>query len=264
MDWWLEINAGFEKLVLQSGRISTQSTPPMDPSPAVLAYLEHAKPEDITQEFVDKAWALAEKVALAESNLPWKDALNELEIDSAKYVLDGLIRKSIEETNPMAPMLIRRDDGSSTHCLSGGQWRDYLDLQDNELPLVKSKPYMLASRIRIYRFLRHLSTSLFGSKKQGRSNNGFTASRLVGPIGENLRKSLSTPVATRALMARDYGNVFGIWDMTAEDEGSEMLGWAAYIHASYFNHREYLVHNIPIHNNSILQRLYSKSQKNQR
>jgi SET and MYND domain-containing protein len=57
----------------------------------------------------------------------------------------------------------------------------------------------------------------------------------IHPI-EKLRRFLSTPTLTRAILGRDHGNVFGIWDTAPSDQGSEMLGWGAYVFGSYFNH----------------------------
>ncbi len=42
----------------------------------------------------------------------------------------------------------------------------------------------------------------------------------------------------RAVLGRDHGNVFGIWDMAIQGD-SEMLGWGMYVQGSYFNHGEF-------------------------
>ncbi|KAK0234999.1 hypothetical protein EDD85DRAFT_841399 [Armillaria nabsnona] len=39
----------------------------------------------------------------------------------------------------------------------------------------------------------------------------------------------------RAILARDQGNVFGLYDMSTSGD-SEMLGFAMYIWGSYFDH----------------------------
>ena len=45
------------------------------------------------------------------------------------------------------------------------------------------------------------------------------------------------PLLPTALYDRYYyGSIFGIWDTAPSDQGSDMLGWAAYIFGSYLSH----------------------------
>ncbi|KAF8884415.1 hypothetical protein CPB84DRAFT_1685879, partial [Gymnopilus junonius] len=181
-----------------------------------LDFLQNIKASDITSEFVDRAWSLAEEVTLEEcrKKTGWTEVLTEFEVDTAQFVLDGLVRKTIEDVNLSSPIFDRVASSTKEgYSLGAGRWADFMGLQDNELSLIKSKPYLLMSRILVYRFLKYLAASL--------------------PLGNN---SLATSAHARALMARDYGNVFGIWDEAKQDEGSEMLGWGAYVFGSYFNH----------------------------
>uniref|UniRef100_A0A8H8CJ56 SET domain-containing protein n=1 Tax=Psilocybe cubensis TaxID=181762 RepID=A0A8H8CJ56_PSICU len=241
--WWTQINAAFERLVNQMAKPSKPKTSTKIAPAARLAFLEDISAADVTQEFVDKAWMLAEDVSLEESKLGWVEVLTEFEMDTARFVLDGIVRKVAEDVNPAFPALDRVSSGRDGYCLGAGRWVDMLELQDNELSLVISKPYILTSRIRIYRFLRHLATSLSSQRKSTSGSStprgGANSTPPLLPfasITDKLRDCLSTSAEARAIMARDHGNVFGIWDMTTEDEGSEMLGWGAYVFGSYFNH----------------------------
>ena len=248
VEWWLEIIGAFERLVLQMGKVGKQGLTlksSVKPNPAMaLAFLDSIMAADITPEFLDRAWSLAEKMSLEDSRNGWKtewiEVLTEFELDTARFVLDGLVRKVIEDVNPSFPILDRVSSDREGYCVGAGRWSDLMELQDNELPLLHSKPLLLASRIRLYRFLRHLATSL-SSRHKSRSGPGTPLEgslTLLVQIADNLRSCLSTSIHARALMARDHGNVFGIWDMAKDDEGSEMLGWGAYLFGSYFNHGE--------------------------
>ena len=237
--WWLEINGAFERLVAQMGKSGKQHrklTGKMPPASA-LAYLEDTSMTDLTPEYVDRAWGLAEEVAAEESNqerkMKWTEVLNELEIDTARFVLDGLVRKAVEDINPSFSILDRVTEAPG-YCMGAGRWTNLLELQDNEVALEHSKPYMLASSIRVYRFLRHLATSL--SKQAVCSNPQVQEASPLIYLADQLRTSLANYSAARSLMGRDHGNTFGIWDMVSDDEGSEMLGWGAYVFGSYFNH----------------------------
>jgi len=226
--WWAEINCAFERMLLQMGK---DMKPSVDP-------LEDITAADVTPEFIDKAWKLAEQTPVGRA---WTEELSEYELDTARFVLDGLVRKAVEEANPIFSSLDRVVKGVQGYCVSAGRWADLLELQDNELAMMKSKPYTLASRIRLYRFLRHLVASLPTRKRAMRSGSATPEASPMPliRIADRLKSCLSTSTAARALMARDHGNVFGIWDMAMEDEGSEMLGWAAYVFGSYFNHGEH-------------------------
>ncbi|KAF8960707.1 hypothetical protein BDZ97DRAFT_1290131 [Flammula alnicola] len=241
--WWAEVNGAFERLVSQMGKAGKQGLAPggINAASAALAYLEDVSVTDITPEFIDRAWTLAEEVSLEESKQSWKtgwtEVLTEFELDTARFVLDGLVRKVVEDVNPSSQTLDCVSSGIPGHCMSAGRWADLLELQDNELALVRSKPYILASRVRIYRFLAHLVTSLSSrNRPRGKQENPQDGGSPLVHIADQLRSCLSSCEVPRALMGRDHGNVFGIWDMATDDEGSEMLGWAAYVSGSIFNH----------------------------
>ena len=90
-------------------------------------------------------------------------------------------------------------------------WTDFLSLQNNELAYIRHKPYILALQLKMFRFLRAVCASSV------------------------LKADLHKPEIVRAILGRDPGNVFGIWEDTESDE-PEMFGWAAYVAASFFNH----------------------------
>lgn len=225
-EWRTEINIMIEKML--SGN-SNRTTAGLAVPPAGLVYLETIVPTDITPEYLDVAWAAARDVS--DKRRGWTEEMTQFEVDTARFVLDGLLRKIIEEANPSAEMLDRLVEVTPGYCVGAGRWADYMELQDNEYALMRTSPHMLASHIRVYRFLRHVTTML----PQVRSKLNEKSVHVI----EQLRKNLATPTDTRALLGRDSGNVFGLWD-TATDEGSEMLGWGAFVFGSYFNHRMYL------------------------
>jgi hypothetical protein len=162
----------------------------------LLFSVEQMQPQDITLEVHDMAWKNAEATwARPEAVIPY---LDELELDTARFVVSGIIRRYLEDS--MYPM----------HSLN---WSALLELQNNELLHVRSRPYMLDSHLRIFGFLR----------------------KAIIPI---LRPYVNTSDTVRAILSRDQGNVFGLWDMSTEGD-SEMLGWAMYVSGSYFNHGQF-------------------------
>ena len=97
-------------------------------------------------------------------------------------------------------MLARQRDPSA--------WEKVLSLNPTLAPYL-SDPSLLASHIRIYDFLRvHLPAALL---------------------------LCCDPATTLALVTREAGNSFGIWEQGVEDDG-EMLGYGTWVEASFFNH----------------------------
>lgn len=160
---------------------------------------ESMQPEDITLEFHDLAWKRAEEVyAPSDYQTPY---LDDMELDAVRFVVYGIIHRYLEDTLSLA-------DRTSAKSLL--LWQDLLKLQNNEVMYVRSRPYMLDSHIRIYGFLR----------------------KVLLPVLQVYVKSSDT---VRAIIGRDQGNVFGLWDMSTKGD-SEMLGWSMYVAGSYFNH----------------------------
>jgi hypothetical protein len=171
-----------------------------------------------------------------------------------RFVLDALMRKVIDDSKSISTH--RPLDTSIPHTHVGiGLWPEFLDLQNNELALLRSKPYLLESQLLSYRFLRHFvmtsqSRSSYSQKKSKVDLTNLDVDYGMHPI-ERLRGYLSTPTITRSILGRDYGNVFGIWDTSSSEQGSEMLGWGAYVFGSYFNHGMHLQFHLMFLNQSL-------------
>jgi hypothetical protein len=241
--WWLDINSALERSIAQIAGKRGKADNAATPSRLPLAVLDDLLGEKVTPDFIDQAWNLAQEVSFEESKqgarTPWTEELNEIEQDSVRFVLDALMRKVIDDSKSISthqPL----DLPHTTH-VGIGLWPEFLDLQNNELALLQSKPYLLQSQLLSYRFLRHFVMSSQSRSSYLRKKSKVDLTDLdvdystMHPI-ERLRGFLSTPTLTRSILGRDDGNVFGIWDMSSSDQGSEMLGWGAYVFGSYFNH----------------------------
>lgn len=86
-------------------------------------------------------------------------------------------------------------------------WSDLLNLQDNELAYIRAHPEGLASFLRIGTFVC-----------EALKNHQFEFD-VLGMV--------------RQILARDQGNVFGMYEMEGD---TEMFGFAMYAWGSYFNH----------------------------
>ena len=99
-------------------------------------------------------------------------------------------------------------DGILARAREPEKWHALLSLNPTLAPYY-SDPSLLASHIRIYDFLRvHLPR---GSRPH------------------------AVPSTLLALITREAGNSFGIWEQDVEDDG-EMLGYGTWIESSFFNH----------------------------
>jgi SET and MYND domain-containing protein len=166
----------------------------------------------ITQDYIDKAWAEAEDLASFRARLSSYCStmnLEDMELEIARFVASAIVHRYVFDH-----CLI---DCSPSMITTFDPWTVVLDLQSGELSNFRLRPYVLLAHLRVYAFLCH-----------------------------SLPKHLRVYVPTvRALLARDTGNAFGIWD---GDDRDEMLGWGVWVSASYFNHskniflREILLH----------------------
>lgn len=218
---------------------------------AFLLSLEDLDPTTkISLTFLDTTWEQAEKLSsISSSSTPiskniiipnnnnnnnksdskvvpiFPTMLTEFELDTARFVLAGLLKKCTDDFSQKESTGTRR-----INCTTypSGDWADVLDLQDNALEHIQAKPYMLASQIRIWVFIRFVVYSILRESKR--------LSDRTRHLVYLLKKSVDTPLETRALLGREHGNVFGIWDMALEEMNSEMLGWGLYSFGSYFNH----------------------------
>lgn len=117
---------------------------------------------------VDAAWQDAERKAIPSVD----EELTELELDTARFVMSGLIRRYL-------------DDKAG----ADNSWKGVLELQDNEMPYVTSHPEILSSLLRIYAFLQE----------------ALVDNTLLFPYVQHCD-------LVRALLGRDPANVFGLHD----------------------------------------------------
>ncbi|KAG6864704.1 hypothetical protein C0991_007776 [Blastosporella zonata] len=167
------MNASIEKLLKAMKEPKSRTPLPV----------ESMRPEDITLQVHDLAWQNAEEM-YARPRCP-PPYLNELELDTVRFLVSAIIRRYFEDKNPL--------------ITASFSWTALLELQNNELPNIRSKPYMLDSHLRIYGFLRIAMVPA-------------------------LQPYVNTSEMVRAILARDQGNTFGLWDMATTGD-SEMLGW---------------------------------------
>lgn len=237
------VNAALERCLATMEKDKTKSRTMPTPNGIELewgAFLQSLEDResgsDISSTVLDGIWERAERLSsLSGSSTPTvKDVptngkgkakaiplspavLSEFELDTARFVLTGLLRKCIEEFS-----------GLCTPVCSGGTWSDVLDLQDNTVAHIQSKPHILSSNIRVWAFIKFVVHSA--------SRDTKNLSEQTKYLVQMLKKSADTPQETRAILGREHGNVFGIWDMAPEGVDSEMLGWGLYPFGSYFNH----------------------------
>ncbi|KAH7928374.1 SET domain-containing protein [Leucogyrophana mollusca] len=163
-----------------------------------------AMAEAITQKDIDKAWAEADAFVCSKSTLATSHAapfLEDMELEIARFVASAIVHRYV--TDHPGASAITTDSGSR---LDQASWMSFLQLQDNELPNVHSRPYILPIHLRIYKFL------------------SFALPAHLRPYA---------PTTVRVVLARDSGNSFGIWE---GEGGEEMFGWGMWASASYFNH----------------------------
>ncbi|KAJ7100761.1 hypothetical protein B0H15DRAFT_460424 [Mycena belliarum] len=177
------MNAAVDKLAKSMDKRAAGQT-----SPEVVAAVT-------TQDALDSAWAAAERASVSDQPI---QPLNELELDTVRFLLSALVRRHLDDTMRTAAPL--------------NGWADLLELQDNELAYVRGRPHVLASHLRIFAFVRRIAAAV-----------------------PALAPYLATAATVRAVLARDQGNVFGMYELSTQGD-SEMLGWSMYVSASYFNH----------------------------
>lgn len=226
LGWWMTVNAALEKIVTQANKrkVSCDRKPSSNSGASpMLEHLDNLKEGDVTPEAISHGWKVAEEVFFEEAKSvagSWGvEVMSEFEMDTVRFVLNGLITRAIQEISP-----------STSSAATAGVWDDLLSLQDNEYALIRSKPYILASRIRIYGFIKRFVQLARSEWKTQAAGVDYESAFQV------LWRLVSTPETVRAILARDHGNVFGIWDTAPDDEESEMLGWGLYVFGSYFNH----------------------------
>lgn len=217
---------------------------------------------DMSSAFLDDAWNRAERLSsFSRSSTPTiptaknpvstrrsekgetgrallsPTLLSEFEVDTARFVLAGLLRKCIEDftQSQMRPSESEPIPGNGPTTpgvdYPCGSWSDVLDLQDSTLLHIQSKPHILASSVRIWAFNKFIVHSALRDTKH--------LSEQTNTLGKLFKEAVDVPRDTRVILGREHGNVFGIWDTAPEGVDSEMLGWGLYSLGSYFNHGEY-------------------------
>jgi SET and MYND domain-containing protein len=123
--------------------------------------------------------------------------LEDMELEIARSLASAIVHRYVFDRH--------LTNFCSSTITTSDPWTAVLDLQTGELSNIRLRPYVLLAHLRVYAFLCH-------------------------SLPKHLRQYVPT---TRALLARDTGNAFGIWD---GDDREEMLGWGVWVSASYFNH----------------------------
>ena len=150
------------------------------------------------------------------------EQLTEFELDTAQFVISALVRRFSEENAVDSETVSDRSLPSGPEVM----WSEMLELQNNEMETALRKPEIIAAHLRVYGFVRRTVEATLQTEAVG--NRDWT----------KLRTYVENSDFTRAVLGRDHGNVFGIWDMAIQGD-SEMLGWGMYVRGSYFNHGGY-------------------------
>lgn len=175
------------------------------------------------QDALDAAWIAGAAHASADIA-----QLNEMELEIMRFVCAGLVQMYLLRHESPAAM-----PADSTENPSYGS-QSILNLQENELPHTRQRPYILDSHIRIYNFLRSATALALGRRDSAAI---FGSAEAAG--GQRAGGWV------RAVLSRDAGNAFGIRQALVgadmehhadRHEESEMLGWGLWTDASFFNH----------------------------
>ncbi|KAF7984321.1 hypothetical protein HWV62_15311 [Athelia sp. TMB] len=191
---------------------SSELSPGLDPEVA----------STITQEILDTAWI----AAVNQEDGPIAQ-LNDMELEIMRFVSSGLVQLLLLRNQLAAAV----PDALELPVIQANQLKQSaLNLQENELPHIQQRPYILESHIRIHSFLRSAialgrrdSDDMFGKEPTAESKAGGWV---------------------RGILGRDAGNAFGIRQDSSSAasvggsdlEDDEMMGWGLWVDASYFNH----------------------------
>ncbi|KAG2159270.1 SET domain-containing protein [Suillus bovinus] len=184
--------------LLGKAKIATRKNPDRDGYDPILP---NGPPTQITQDYIDKAWADVEELVSCRARLSSYCStmnLEDMELEISRSVASAIVQRYVSD-HRLASL------ATSSIITTSDLWKEVLDLQSSELPNVSLRPYILAAHLRVYAFLCY-------------------------SLPKHLRQYVPT---VRHILARDTGNAFGIWD---GDNRDEMLGWGLWAGASYFNH----------------------------
>ena len=182
------------------------------------------------QEQLDRIWKQAEVLYTPRNGRSRhflrlrEEQLTELELDMVQFVISALVRH-FSEVNAV----VVDSETASDRALPSGpgvMWSKVLDLQNNEVQTALRKPEIIAAHLRVYGFVRQIVETALEAARTAEVGNRNWA---------ELRTYVEKSDFIRAVLGRDHGNVFGIWDMASQGD-SEMLGWGMYVQGSYFNH----------------------------
>ena len=241
VEWWKVLSSGLEKMFVDRARSQDRARldggrKGKDESSLVQLFekLEKITAEDVTPTFIEETWAAVDVIAKdLPSQLRRLAPESEYEMESTRFTFDGLCRRVVEDFQADGNGHKDQDQQCEAPAIGAGTWKDFLELQQNEIPYFRWGPYMLKAQIRNYLLLKHWVSSLIPIRP-GSTRTKLSASTLR--VLETMEGYLSSPDTFRAIVSRDPGNVFGIWDAAPEGQETEMLGWGAFSFGSYFNH----------------------------
>ncbi|KAF7419291.1 hypothetical protein PC9H_001878 [Pleurotus ostreatus] len=170
---------------------------------------------DQAKETIDARWKTAESSLM--KNVLRSQSLSESELETARFLSSAIIRCWREELDTLGKTT--QNALQAPKLLS--KWENLLTLQNNEAVHLRAHPDSLDTWIRVYTFLR------------------CAVQAASSAIPSTLASYFEGSERIRDVLARDHGNVFGIWEegeAMLDDDESEMLGFAMYIEGSYFNH----------------------------
>ncbi|KAJ8689945.1 Histone-lysine N-methyltransferase set-6 [Pleurotus ostreatus] len=170
---------------------------------------------DDLDKTIDARWKTAESSLM--KNVLRSQSLSESELETARFLSSAIIRCWREELDTLGKTT--QNALQAPKLLS--KWENLLTLQNNEAVHLRAHPDSLDTWIRVYTFLR------------------CAVQAASSAIPSTLASYFEGSERIRDVLARDHGNVFGIWEegeAMLDDDESEMLGFAMYIEGSYFNH----------------------------
>lgn len=220
------VNAAVDKL---AQRLALAASKRATPHPDIETREQNA----LTPQYIEEAWNSVETRSI-KANIEMAP-LNELELDTVRFVLSGIIRLHRETVKPRLsdhPTPIAAISSIASEMLPPpipfeSIWADLLELQNNELEVIRGRPFILDSFLRIYTFIRAVvATSATGKIRKPATGSSITV----------LQSYIMTSDIVRAILIRDQGNTFGLYEEGEGQGGCEMLGFALFVAASYFNH----------------------------
>ncbi|KAF5368345.1 hypothetical protein D9758_002427 [Tetrapyrgos nigripes] len=190
----IQMNISIDQMDRRLKKAQSRAHPISEGGDQTSLYLSssHSLDKVITQDFLDSTWRSVES---RKGTL--EEPLNDLELDLVRFLTSGLIRRCLEHRSPEQHYDPLDHDGppKPNHLHAAGTWSGFLDLQDNELNYIRAEPEVLDRQIRAYIFLRMVAIPM-------------------------LKPYVRTAEFVRAILGRDQGNAFGIFEI----DGDDMMG----------------------------------------